>query len=771
MKIRFKIAITFGGFFLLVFLLVGTFVIYKVDKTLTTQIKDSLSLISKIKSEKIIIFLQHQREMSQLMAGSQVFRDFLKEDGTSINYKFKKEQAKIRLARSIGVDKNINEMFILDKNGKVVLSTDTTQEGIDKSKDSYFMEAQKSVFIKSVYLSETTHKLSYSLSAPILDDATNDLLGIVVSRLNIKSLTAVVEDSLIFGKTGESFLIDQNLNLLTPSRYLDESKVLNTKIDTQNVKECFSNPTDQTSVKNYNDYRGVPISGTHQFIPGVNWCLVTKMDSSEIFQPVTNIATVLSISIIAGIVVFFIISLFISKSIAGPIVKLTEDVKEITEKGNWDISLEVNSKDETGDLSRSFNKMVASVKSSRAEIESKVKEQTQEILDKDKYLENQQKATLNILEDVEIEKTRYEALLTGIGDGIIATDNETRVLVINQAAEKILGWKKEEVYGKKLIEVFTVVDEKGQMIPESERPINKAVSTMKPVSTSVNSNIFYSGKNGIKVPVALNASPVIVNGKLIGVIDVFRDITHEKDVDRMKTEFISLSSHQLRTPLSAIKWFGEMLLAGDAGKLLPEQVEFVTNINESTERMIALVNSLLNISRIESGRIIIDPVPTSLPNLVDDVVKEVRNKVDEKKQNLIISVHPDLPLINVDPKLIREVYKNLLTNSIKYTPAGGEISIFISKNEKEIVSQITDNGYGIPEAEQKKVFAKFFRAENIVKLETEGTGLGLYLVKAVVESSGGRVWYESREGNGTTFWFALPLTGSVTKSGEVSIDS
>jgi PAS domain S-box-containing protein len=486
-------------------------------------------------------------------------------------------------------------------------------------------------------------------------------------------------------------------------------------------------------------------------------------------------ATVLTV---IGIAIFITLGIIISLKISRPIEKLKRDVEEITEKGEFDVNVVNNSKDEVGDLTKSFNKMIASVASSRLEITEKVKSQTQEIVEKGRDLEEQQKAILNILEDVDTEKEtvsrekiKYEALLTGIGDGVIATDNETNIIVMNPAAENILGWKKEEVIGRKLVDIVAVVDDKGVPVPESERPIIKAISDMKPFVTSINSNYNYLAKDGKKIPVFLNATPVAVNGKLIGAINIFRDITHEKDIDRMKTEFISLSSHQLRTPLSAIKWFGEMLLAGDAGTLTPEQKEFVDNIYESTERMIALVNSLLNISRIESGRIIIDPEPTQLPELVNDVIKEVQNKINEKSQHLITSFHPDLPSINIDPKLIREVYKNLLTNSIKYTPNGGDISVFISKNEKEIVSQVTDSGYGIPEKEQTKIFEKFYRGENIVKLETEGTGLGLYLVKAVIESSGGRVWFESKENTGTTFWFALPLTGSVAKGGEVAINS
>lgn len=410
---------------------------------------------------------------------------------------------------------------------------------------------------------------------------------------------------------------------------------------------------------------------------------------------------------------------------------------EATNFANGDLSrkIEVTGTNEVGQLAMAFNQMSDRLRSS--------------------------------YQRIALEKQRDEILLESMGEGMIALDEKGVIVLINNSAIDMLNLKDKEVVGTLVHKAFALYTATGKKpLIAHDRPEMMVLHGKKP-----HTDVFsFQVEGGKPLMIYVNASPVTINDVTAGAIVILRDVTREREVDRMKTEFISLASHQLRTPLSAIKWFTEMLLAGDAGKLKKDQQEFAQNIYDSSERMIQLVSSLLNISRIESGRIIINPRPTDLRELINGIVNDLKAKTEEKQQTLIISVHKELPKIKLDPRLIGQVYLNLLTNAIKYTPKGGEITVFVSRKDGEIVSQVTDNGYGIPKSEQGKVFQKFFRAENAVKVETDGTGLGLYLIKAVIESSGGKIWFESAEGKGTTFWFSLPVSGMKAKAGEVTLD-
>ncbi len=250
---------------------------------------------------------------------------------------------------------------------------------------------------------------------------------------------------------------------------------------------------------------------------------------------------------------------------------------------------------------------------------------------------------------------------------------------------------------------------------------------------------------------------------------VFLYFHRHNQIERLKSEFISIASHQLKSPITALRWVVEGLVKDTAKKRYASVHEQVLASQEIVRHMNDLVNALLNVSRVETGRIAVHTEMTNMALLAKNAITEVSHSAKAKKQKITVSADEGLVKISVDPLLITEVLKNLLTNAIKYTPKGGEISIRVSKSGSDILTRVADNGYGIPKHEQKRVFHKFYRGTNIVSLEPDGNGLGLYLVKRIVDISGGKIWFDSTEGQGTTFSFTLPISGSAPRRGEKSL--
>ncbi len=364
-------------------------------------------------------------------------------------------------------------------------------------------------------------------------------------------------------------------------------------------------------------------------------------------------------------------------------------------------------------------------------------------------------------------KAKDEAMLESVGEGLVATGKDGNIVLVNRAFENLLGWKESEVQGKLFINLVAMQDENGKKVENADRPIQKMLKRGAQDNKLTNKtfNAFYKKKNGTVFPVSVTISPILVEGEVIGVVEVFRDITKEREIDKEKTEFVSLASHQLRTPLSTINWYTEMLLAGDAGKLTANQKKYLEEIYAGNQRMVELVNSLLNVSRLELGTFTIDPEIVNVVELAKAVIKEQEPAIKTRKLYVETNFGKDVPEINADPKLLRMVLQNLLSNAVKYTPESGHILVSVEHKDKEILIKVSDSGWGIPKGESSKIFSKLFRASNVKEQDTEGTGLGLYIVKSIVEGSGGTIRFESEEHKGTTFFVTLPVEGMKKKEG------
>jgi len=238
-----------------------------------------------------------------------------------------------------------------------------------------------------------------------------------------------------------------------------------------------------------------------------------------------------------------------------------------------------------------------------------------------------------------------------------------------------------------------------------------------------------------------------------------------QSINLAKDEFVSIASHQLRTPLTALKGYTGMLLDGDVGSINEKQREYLSEIKNANDRMIKLITSLLNVSRVDLGVFTVDPELINFEEISQSVLKELESSIKDKKLHIKTNFEKNIPLLSADPKIVRMVFQNLLSNAVKYTPPEGSISLNIKKEYPDLVISVKDTGYGIPEAVKLKIFTKLFRSDNARIKDPNGTGLGLYIIKATIEQTGGKIWFDSKENKGSTFYVSIPLDGMKKKEG------
>lgn len=419
---------------------------------------------------------------------------------------------------------------------------------------------------------------------------------------------------------------------------------------------------------------------------------------------------------------------------------------------------------------------------------------------------------LAVRDDSELfrEQERAAAILSSTGDGLVVMSLDDCVTYVNPAACEMLDRDREELIGAE-----TSVDELlGSAIPTSSDPLlcwesrncgrtscpaygqsdprcwllsgtltldgDTATFREKQV-VCANCEVFLHNRDLVpesglprrrEVPLGASASrvarvttnPVIDHaGRYVGTVTTIADITVEREVNQMKTEFVSTVSHELRTPLTSIKGYVDLVLEGEAGELSELQEEFLGIVKQNSDRLVALINDLLDISRIESGRVHLKIEPVDLADTVADASGTFRAVLDKGQIQLVTDMPSDLPRVAADRSRIGQVVTNLISNAIKYSPDGGQVTVTARVEVGEIVFEVSDQGIGISKEDQEKLFAKFYRVDSSHTQEIGGTGLGLAISKSIVELHGGRIWVDSVAGQGSTFSFSLPVapTGMV----------
>jgi len=350
------------------------------------------------------------------------------------------------------------------------------------------------------------------------------------------------------------------------------------------------------------------------------------------------------------------------------------------------------------------------------------------------------------------EKEKIDTVVSSIGEGVLVVDAEGKIFLCNQFGGLLLGLTQEEILGKSLSEVFQIPPE-----GRGERPALAAILDVVSARKTVKlPEVTFPRIDGNTIVLSVVGTPVELTGIFIGGVVVFHDVTEQKIIENAKQQFISIAAHQLRTPLSGIKWAISLLVDESMGAMKDEQKVLLSRSYESVNRLVELVNDLLNIDRIESGRMEFSFEPTNLVDLLHTIIADVTAPAERKDIRIEFKPDAGLPELELDHGSIRIVFQNLLENAVHYTPEKGQVSIRAIGEGHAVRISIKDTGIGIPHSQQKSIFGRFFRATNAVLHQPDGSGLGLYIVKQIVERHKGKIWFESDEGKGTTFHVVLP---------------
>lgn len=393
-------------------------------------------------------------------------------------------------------------------------------------------------------------------------------------------------------------------------------------------------------------------------------------------------------------------------------------------------------------LTEGFQRMLSQKENGRREPEKiqEAQETAQALLN---ILEDSEKARRQLAKEEELTTT----IIDNFVDGLIILNPQGIIQEINQRIEKDFRVKERDVQGQsvEILRKYPLLAPAVSLIGESGRI--KMIRKQE-----------FLAQEGVTVEVS--TIPLESKGRSLGCLIVFRDISREKNIQKMKTEFVSIVAHQLRTPLSAIKWSLRMILDGEAGQITIQQKEWLDKTYQSNERLIILVNDILNVSHIEEGKFLYDVREADLGEIVDEVLKNNKEIIIRQKLKVPFQKAEDFSPVRVDREKVQLAIQNLVNNAIHYTPPEGEIRLSLRKEGDNLLLIIKDSGIGIAKADQKKVFQKFFRGRNAIKARTDGTGLGLFIAKNIIEAHHGRIWFESQLGKGTTFYLTLPRSAS-----------
>ncbi|MBU1110592.1 HAMP domain-containing protein [Patescibacteria group bacterium] len=561
--------------------------------------------------------------------------------------------------------------------------------------------------------------------APIVS-RQNAVIGVIKAQINLSQLWDLIAQTKL-GKSGFAYVVDDEGRLIAhPDKaLLSQAPILTSrKIIAAALTDTMASL--KTEDYYYRNAKNVNVVADAKRITGTNWVVVVGQFYTEAFALYILSQRLFLITLVISFSLLVVISLMLSESLTQPIRKL-QAATQLLRQGNLNTKVKLKTGDEIEKLGNSFNLMA------------------EQILQREHFLQS--------------EKKQMETLMQSMDEGVFAVDQDKKIILFTKSAVKITNLSPEEVTGKDVDEALQFYETSDQVLfADYSKQDEHIKKVLKKKGLSLDT------KMG-SIVVALTVSPVNFEeiGKS-GFIATIHDITKEQSLEEMKIDFVSIASHELRTPITSILGYLSILQEEASKRLNAEQKEFIGRALISAQRLEALMENLLSVSRVEKGQLNIKLEPTDWNQLISEGLEDFREQIKHSGIELKTSLQKELPPVLVDKLRIREVIHNLIGNAINYTAKGQiMVSTYPAADKKYVITSIQDSGQGIAKEHLSHLFTKFYRVSGILEQGSKGTGLGLYISRAIVEAHHGKIWVESELGKGSTFYFSVPISTPLSE--------
>lgn len=619
-------------------------------------------------------------------------------------------------------------------------------------------------FVEDVIYDETRGVHLLPIALPIVNEKKNNTVGVLRTFLFLSELTSLVESrpesaetyTILTNESGKivaaspqsGYQVDSYIEMSNAAEeaIIEAKKGVDGKFydyEPEGETDAFAEPRiygwARTQRSNAESWKVQQNFG--------NWIVFTSRPISSAYAGVVELNRYIFYVTIASSCIVVLIAWWAAQRIATPILKVAQAARNVGQ-GEFDSEITVDSDDEVGVLAEEFNEM-------RRNLKTAVDQLTQ-------------------------EEKKLTAIVDNLGEGLIVVEPTGRVLYVNPVAERLLNlgntadyenfiaidtevgainWKKTSESAEDAKIEIRIVDTK--ILSSSQREMSQHQTMI--VEVNVNGNQSNGDRSRVLRIISSHFSDE--HNNVAGTVYVFDDITNEHEIEQMKSEFVSLVSHELRTPLTSIIGFISLILDGKTGKINQKQHESLSRAHRQSKRLAALINDLLDVSRIEAGRIELKQEHVKIDWVAERRIEELRPQADEKAISLLLKAQSNLPSMIGDADRIGQIFVNLIGNAIKFTPDNGKVTVRISESQQNgsltegVHVEVVDTGPGIPTEEREKVFDKFRQLGNVqTRQPYGGTGLGLSIAAGIVEAHGGRLWVDAGDnGMGSNFQFFIPL--------------